>query len=139
VRPYGGATTTGTDHLFFSVYYGNVTGCTKAAATACVLDYNVSTPLTGTANTPVGELPIVAAGTNGCFSTGAIVVDTSPPRSRFTGLLREYEWQFNGGRAHRLHHGDGQNHRRCAGWTGFAELTVRGCRGRGWPIHGRDH
>jgi hypothetical protein len=91
----GGATTAGTDYVFFSVNRGAVGGCSTTAGYGCVLSYNVSNPasvvISGT-----GLNVVTPTGTNGCWATGGIVVDNS---STSTGASQTYFVGLNGSAA----------------------------------------
>jgi hypothetical protein len=74
-----GATTGGTDYIFFSTDYLTTApgGCsTGGSGDDCMLGYNVTTP---TSPTVVGGTNITTGGIGspGCFSTGGIIVDNA--------------------------------------------------------------
>jgi hypothetical protein len=90
----GTSTTSGTDYLFFSVNYGNKTGCTASAGNGCILSYSVST------TTPAQQgngLNVTTPGTNGCWATGGLVIDNSA--SGTTGAQQIYFINLNGAAA----------------------------------------
>ena len=88
-----GATTVGTDYIFFSVNKGNVAGSCTGGATTCIESYRVNSPSTilreGAQNYP-------NPGTNGCFGTGGIVIDND---SATTGASEIYFISLNGATA----------------------------------------
>ncbi len=90
-----GATTSGTDYVFFSVNRGNVGSCTNTAGNGCVLAYNVSHPasvaISGTG------LKVTTPGTNGCWATGGLIIDNSDTTK--TGAQQIYFVGLNGAAA----------------------------------------
>jgi hypothetical protein len=69
----GGATTGGTDYIFFSVNQGNVPGlCTGGAGNTCIESYSVNSPATILIQ---GAQSYANPTTNGCWGTGGIVID----------------------------------------------------------------
>jgi hypothetical protein len=92
----GGATTLGTDYLFFSVDgLASATGttCSTGSGHGCVLGYNVTTP---TAITVAGGAPVTTAATPGCWSTSAIEIDNSVPSGTLAGASQIYTFELNG-------------------------------------------
>jgi hypothetical protein len=92
----GTITTAGVDRIYFSV--GELQTTTGACATGnvangCVLAYTVTTP---TAPTISGEDATVTAATNGCWSTGGIVIDNSVPSATQVGASEIYWFALNG-------------------------------------------
>ncbi len=85
----GGATTGGTDYLFFSVnrYTLTPTGnkCSDTSGDGCILVYSINTPT----NTPtfVGNAAVTTVARPGCWSTGGIIIDNSVPAGTGTGEL----------------------------------------------------
>jgi len=72
----GGETTVGTDYLFFSVYRGaKGAPCSTSAGNGCVMSYSVNNPTATPAAPGMGN--ITAVGTNGCWSTSGLVVDSA--------------------------------------------------------------
>jgi hypothetical protein len=89
-------TTSGTDYLFFSVNRG--TGCSSSGAgTGCILSYNVTNP----ASPPQAGsgLGVTTPITNGCWATGALVIDNSVPSGTFAGASQVYSVELNGSAA----------------------------------------
>ena len=101
----GGATTLGTDYLFFSVDgLASATGttCSTGSGHGCVLGYNVTTP---TAITVAGGAPVTTAATPGCWSTSAIEIDNSVPSGTLAGASQIYTLGLNGNGAGGPTHG----------------------------------
>ena len=71
----GGATTGGTDYIFFSVNQGNVPGlCTGGAGNTCIESYSVNSPATILIQ---GAQSYANPTTNGCWGTGGIATSTN--------------------------------------------------------------
>jgi hypothetical protein len=91
----GGQTTSGNDYVFFSIEEGAESGCTKAAADGCILSYKVSNP-TSVVISGSG-LNVTTPGTNGCWATGAFIIDNSDPTT--SGADQIYFLNLNGAEA----------------------------------------
>jgi hypothetical protein len=90
----GGATTSGTDYVLFSVYHGAAAGCTNSSGNGCILSYNVSNPASvAISNT---GLNVTSPVNPGCWATGAIVIDNS---AALTGASQIYFVNLNGAAA----------------------------------------
>ena len=94
-----GATTNGTDYIYFSVdRLATVTGgCGIASGNGCILGYSINTPT----NTPtnVGASQFTTLGTPGCWTTGGIVIDNSVPAGTQVGASQLYFMALNGNSA----------------------------------------
>jgi hypothetical protein len=94
----GTSTTTGTDTIYFSVYASPVAGsgaCSESSGSGCILAYNVNSALT-TTSTPSGSLSISATTMNGCWTTGAFIVDNAIANTGATGTSQVYFLNLNG-------------------------------------------
>lgn len=96
----GGATTTGTDTIYFLTYHvdnggfpGTIGNCTGSSGNGCLLAYDVNTPgsqtLSGSVNYPFPG----ASANNGCWGAGGVVVDND---STDTGSSQVYFSYFGG-------------------------------------------
>jgi hypothetical protein len=94
-----GVTTSGTDYLFFSVNRG--TGCSSSGAgTGCILSYNITNWSSVTqAGGATSGLGVTTPGTNGCWATGALVIDNSVPSGTMAGASQVYSVELNGSAA----------------------------------------
>ena len=88
----GTSTTSGTDRLFLSLNRASFSGCNNSAGNGCVLAFDIST----TTVTFSGGLPVITPGTNGCWASGAIVIDNSDTT---TGASQIYFFNQNGAAA----------------------------------------
>jgi hypothetical protein len=92
----GGATTTGTDYLFFSGNTGNVTGCTASSGNGCVFSYNISNPSSVSFSAGMNVTNIASPG---CWASGGLVIDNSVPSGTMAGASQVYFINLNGNTA----------------------------------------
>jgi hypothetical protein len=83
-----GATSSGTDYLFFSVNRGTPSGCTSSADNGCILAYNASYP--GSVTEAGTGLNVTTPSTNGCWATGGLIVDNSTTSATLAGASQLY-------------------------------------------------
>jgi hypothetical protein len=90
-----GATTGGTDYLFFSVdrLNSSTASCGTSNGDGCILSYTINTPT----STPTlsGSAQVNTVETPGCWSTSAIIVDNSVPSGTLAGASQIYLLELN--------------------------------------------
>jgi len=84
-------TSSGTDYLFFSIYYG--TGCGASSTQGCIYAYNISNQSSLTLSSYMRMNDVSSPG---CWATGGIVIDNSDPSA---GASQVYFIGLNGNSA----------------------------------------